>query len=75
MRAAYHAPAYSWPPGCGCMIHHNPDSEMHKVFGVKEFKSNSYNNKRKAHHENNIFYISHGGSGGDAKAGSGNEKS
>jgi len=25
-------------PGCGCMIHHNQDSESHEVFGVKEFK-------------------------------------
>ena len=25
-------------PDCGCMMHHNQDSERHEVFGVKEFK-------------------------------------
>ena len=58
------------------MIHRNQDCERREVFGVKEFiKNNSNNDKRRMYHESNIFYISHGGSGGDAIADSGNEKS
>jgi hypothetical protein len=36
------------------MIHHNQDSERHEVFGVKEFKNNSNNNKGERTNENNL---------------------
>jgi hypothetical protein len=43
------------------MTHHNQDFERHEAFGVKEFKNNSNNNKRRTCHEKNMFYISNGG--------------
>ena len=35
---------------------------------IKEFKSNSSNNKRRTCHEKNMFYLSNGGNGGSADA-------
>jgi hypothetical protein len=37
-RLIMHEPACPRAPGCGCMIHHNEDSERHEIFGAKMFK-------------------------------------
>ena len=45
MRSAYHAPVCPWAPGCGCMIHHNEDSERHKVLVSYELFSELFRQK------------------------------
>jgi len=47
VRAAYHAPEWPWTHGCCGVIHNNPDSIRHVLFGVNELKNRS-NNKRRS---------------------------